>query len=73
LEACFVIRDHNGQQLAMPISRMSRGDDQRPNYLANARPSLSAVAHTRLAQQLAQSRTIAQELKQQPKGHDKPE
>jgi hypothetical protein len=34
-QACFVVRDHNGQQLPMSISRTSRGGDQRPSCSAN--------------------------------------
>jgi hypothetical protein len=36
-DACFVVRDHNGQALSYFISRMSRADDQRPSCSARMR------------------------------------
>jgi hypothetical protein len=37
LEACFVVRDPSGQQLAYSILRTSRGGDQRPSCSAKMR------------------------------------
>ena len=50
LDACFVVRDHNGQGLVYDMVRLS--DAGFVTFL------------------LAE---LGQELKQQPKGHDKPE
>jgi len=50
LDACFVVRDHNGQGLVYDMVRLS--DAGFVTFLLAG---------------------LGQELKQQPKGHDKPE
>jgi hypothetical protein len=44
--AAFVVRDHDGQQLAYVISRMSRGVDRRRNCLARTPGSQSKLMTT---------------------------